>query len=115
MLREGNREVVRLPEREAASILTTDGLMRSATSAKLTTPENEAGRGRSFTTSCTGAVETTGVCDTPPATMMPTRNATDAASANEMNVKRFDMDGNVGPAAPRTLLLSPGMPLPSGF
>ena len=74
-------------------MLTTAGLMRSATSAKFTTPASDAGRGRSLgAASRAVAVDTTGVLGTPPpARMMPTRNATVDESASVMNVKRLDI------------------------
>jgi hypothetical protein len=103
-------------------MLTTAGLMRSATSAKFTTPVSDAGLGRSFgDASRAGALDTTGVRATPPARMTPTRNATDDDSASVIRVKRFDMGMLAGRLAPlnrvpgdrQTPLLSPGTRLPS--
>src|ERR1700752_250711 len=74
-------------------MLTTAGLMRSATSAKFTTPGSDAGRGRSLgADSRAVAVDTTGVRGTPPPAMItPTRNATIDESAKVISVKRLDM------------------------
>src|SRR5262245_28079495 len=117
--RVGYRVGVLTDDRDAASMFTTAGLMRSATSAKFTTPDREAGLGRSDgpNDSRAVAVETTGVLGTPPpARMTPTRNATVEESASVMNVKRLDIVHTPGIAtrsARQTPLLSPGTPLPS--
>ena len=79
--------------RVVASMFTTAGLMRSTTSAKLTSgmatagaaaPSGADGRGRA-----TGRRD--GRLDPPPAKIAPTRKATTAVSARVTNVKRRDI------------------------
>ena len=79
--------------REVASIFTTAGLIRSTTSAKLTSGETAivAGRVVGFGGAVLGALDTTAVRVAPPAKIAPTRKATTAVSINVTNVRRRDM------------------------
>src|SRR5262245_49828523 len=63
-----------------ASMLTTAGFRRSATSAKLTTPAMPGTNGRSSRAGrdTTGVAELAGLGDNEPVTTMPTRNDTEA-------------------------------------
>ncbi len=78
---------------DVPSTFTTAGLMRSATSAKFTTPGKAAGRAAGFASpdaagGFSGAEDTTAAGVSPPATMTPIRKATADDRAIVRSVKR---------------------------